>query len=79
MIGILAPFIGAGETTMEIRRLVNRCKDTACSSVFETDRGTIVILGRSVDIAVVGGAPGESAVEISREIFLAGARELAAP
>ncbi|GGK66891.1 hypothetical protein Sme01_10170 [Sphaerisporangium melleum] len=66
---------------MRLRFLGSTSEAGACPSLYETDRGTIVVQGLTVTDAEAHGdlrhvLPGESAVEVPRELLMEIAREV---
>jgi hypothetical protein len=54
---------------MKLKRLSGGCFDGTCPTVYETDRGTIVVQGWNVKDADVAPPEGEALVEIPRELL----------
>jgi hypothetical protein len=54
---------------MKLKRLSGGCFDGTCPTVYETDRGTIVVQGWTVKDADVALPEGEALVEIPRELL----------
>jgi hypothetical protein len=54
---------------MKLRRLSGGCFDGTCPTVYETDRGTIVVQGWTVKDTDVAPPEGEALVEIPRELL----------
>jgi hypothetical protein len=59
---------------MRLKRLAGNCFDGTCPTLYETDRGTIVVQGYLVDGAQVADAgvvlgDGEALVEIPAELL----------
>lgn len=59
---------------MELKMLADACGGGTCPTLYETDRGTVVVQGYVLDsdtLSKLGLPEGEAAVEIPRELLAA--------